>query len=706
MEEQNRHRDFGISRQGRSTIATKLLLLLLLMTLLPVGITAFLMFTTTGSIQRVALQEGRSALIENYESYLSDRTRDYAEALSKELTRIEDEAATIAAVAAMLYSNPGSFDIGSTRTYARHELGFLWTPEDQGSNVFAGSGFGMSDRVLREILLTEYLDPVLESIYESDENVSYVYFTSASGFARGYPWFDAEAVISGGTLQADIELLDHPIFFLADPEHNPERRAVWSEVYPDAAGRGFMVTCSYPVYRTGGLFAGVVGIDVTVELLSRKILELRSGDSGYAFLVGRHGALIAFTENASADIGYTLGDRLDRYNLFERAGEGLHGVLADMSAGSSGIRRITVNDVEKIIAYYPVLASDWMLGFVVPVEWITRAAFRTGEKIRARTGILRQQMVLIFAMLVIAVLLVTVVASRKIAHPVRELATGAQRIGSGDLAYRVPELTDDEIGDLAHSFNEMADSLKQRDEELSRVQQELIAAESLSSMGKVAAGVAHEIRNALGVIKNSLYYLKGKIHPAAGEEKRDAVLRHMGIMEREIVASERIISDLLTFSSPVIPQVRIVDLHRLLRDTVERVSFRPSVEVSFDFGQGTRRTSGDPLLLGQVFFNILQNAKQALPEERGLVKISTRAAGEGIEVSISDNGPGVSEENLAFLFEPFFTTKAKGIGLGLSLSKRIVEEHGGRIGVESTLGEGTTFTITLKKAADETKAAD
>ncbi|MFQ6104207.1 MAG: ATP-binding protein [Candidatus Glassbacteria bacterium] len=681
---------------GRTNIATKLLLLLILMTLVPVGITAVLMFTTAKQIQKVALDEGKAALVEKFESYLSDRTRDYAEGLGKELLRIEGEARAVASIAAALYSNPQAFEPDDTRTYTKHDLGFFWSPLQEGSNLFAGAGVEVNERFMEEVRLTEYLDPILENTYEEDENVAYVYFTSRSKFSRGYPWFDAQEVVRGGTLPPDLDVETHPIYYRADPSHNPEREVVWSDVYLDVAGRGFMVTCSCPVYTDDNWFCGVVGIDVTVERLSNRIHELEAGEAGYAFLIRGDGSVIAFTENASQDLGYDASVRPDRFNLFERAKEGLHGVLDVMSTGSSGIRWVVVEGNEKIVAFYPVVPSNWMLGLVVPVEWVTRAALKTGEKMRERTDLLRAEMFLFFFLLVTAVVLVTFMVSRKVARPVRELAEGARRIGSGDLGYRVSELSNDEIGDLAHSFNEMATSLREREEELARIQQELIMSESLSSMGKVAAGVAHEIRNALGVIKNSIYYLDGKLETGIEKENQAQVEKHMEIIEREIEIAEGIISELLNFASPLVAHVKELDLCLLIREAVDRTAFPAKTRVKLDFPAETLMIRGDPVLLGQVFFNILQNAKQAMPDG-GEVTVSMAVEETEISVKISDTGVGINPENIEMLFEPFFTTKAKGIGLGLSLSKRIIEEHKGRIEVESTEGEGTCFTIHLPK---------
>ena len=432
------------------------------------------------------------------------------------------------------------------------------------------------------------------------------------------------------------------------------------------------------------MFCGVVGIDVIVEWLPARIFGLNSQEGGYAFLMRRDGSVIAFTDNAYPDLGYDTGVRPDHFNLFDRARPEMQPELTLMASGASGIGRVVVDGAEKIIAYHPVVTSGWVLGLVVPVELVTRALLNTEEKMKDRTSMMITQMFFFFFFLVLVVLLVTFWASRKIAHPVRELAEGARRIGGGDLSYQVsggPD-SDDEIGYLASSFNEMARSLKERQEELAVIQQELIQSESLSSMGKVAAGVAHEIRNALGVIKNSMYYLKGKVEADSGDERRTQVTKHMMIIEKEINIAETIVSDLLTFASPLVPHLKAVDLHEILEQAAERIPFPENIQVFLDLHDhpSIPRIEGDPVLLGQVFFNIMQNAMQAMPDGGNLKVTLSFDEGETL-VKIADSGVGISEKNLGLLFEPFFTTRAKGIGLGLSLSRWIIEEHGRTITV-------------------------
>jgi signal transduction histidine kinase len=188
--------------------------------------------------------------------------------------------------------------------------------------------------------------------------------------------------------------------------------------------------------------------------------------------------------------------------------------------------------------------------------------------------------------------------------------------------------------------------------------------------------------------------MRKKLPRSTEIEQENALDKHMQIIEKEIDISESIISDLLDFTNPLVPHLKDVDLRTLLLETLDRVSLPDTIEVRLDLDEHDPNIQGDPILLGQVFLNIIQNARQAMPAG-GKIMVSLTPEDGDLRVKITDTGTGVSVENLKLLFEPFFTTKAKGMGLGLTLSKRIIEAHHGRVEVESVPGEGTTFLVYL-----------
>lgn len=226
--------------------------------------------------------------------------------------------------------------------------------------------------------------------------------------------------------------------------------------------------------------------------------------------------------------------------------------------------------------------------------------------------------------------------------------------------------------------------------ELKQMEEQLMRKEKMAVLGQFAGGVVHDLRNPLGAIKNAIYFLN-----LALEEPEPEVKESLEILEREVATSERIITSLLGFARAEPPSRREADMNDIIRMALTRVAIPANVEVTTTLDEALPTILADPDQLDRVFGNIILNAVQAMPEG-GRLTIKLGAPNEDeVTVSVADSGVGIPEENLGEIWEPLFTTKAKGIGLGLAIAKTLVEAHGGTIEVESTVGEGTKFTVML-----------
>ena len=327
--------------------------------------------------------------------------------------------------------------------------------------------------------------------------------------------------------------------------------------------------------------------------------------------------------------------------------------------------------------------------------------------------------------LIVIIAIMGYFASYKIVTPIQALQNGAALIGQGNLDHRLDIHTNDEIEQLANEFNNMAIELKgfysaleqkveERTMELKEAQTRLIQSERLLSMGQVAAGIGHELRNPLGVIRNSIYYLKGKI-----SYHDPKINKHINIIEKEIADSDKIVSDLLNFSRPIKPTLRLMDINNIIEEALSCNNIPEKVKVLKELDTNISPFLLDRDLILQVFNNIILNSIDAMQDggtlviktafrphavdlqsnsvkqERGILSKVYSLKSDFIEVSFSDTGKGIAEENQSKLFNPFFTTKAKGIGLGLAVSKRVIEEHKGSIEIMSKVDKGTTVTIRL-----------
>lgn len=242
---------------------------------------------------------------------------------------------------------------------------------------------------------------------------------------------------------------------------------------------------------------------------------------------------------------------------------------------------------------------------------------------------------------------------------------------------------------------ELRNSLK----ELKDAQAQLIHAEKMASIGQLSAGVAHEFRNKLNVIRLAVAYIRQN----AGRLKEDAVMKYLDRVDRSIDLATKISKDLLTFARPKDPRFGEVELTESLDEVLEMVGKKftiDKIEVRKEYDHAIAQVKGDKEQLMQVFLNIILNSIQAMPRggqlDINLDRVSLDSK-KYIQVLISDTGKGMPDDVRKNIFDPFFTTKGvdKGTGLGLSVSHGIIEAHGGFIEVESEVGKGSTFKVNL-----------
>ncbi len=231
--------------------------------------------------------------------------------------------------------------------------------------------------------------------------------------------------------------------------------------------------------------------------------------------------------------------------------------------------------------------------------------------------------------------------------------------------------------------------VEERTKELKDTQEQLIRKEKLSVLGQLAGGVGHELRNPLGVISNAVYYLK-MVLPDADENIKE----YLETISSEVDRSTKIVSDLLDFSSVKSIGKEEIAITDLIARILEKQPAPENIEIITTIPSDLPPVFVDPLQIRQVFDNLITNAYQAMPEG-GKLTIETKAEEDKAHVSVADTGGGISQENMEKLFEPLFTTKARGIGLGLAVSKNLVEANGGSIEVESEEGKGSTFIVIL-----------
>jgi len=291
-----------------------------------------------------------------------------------------------------------------------------------------------------------------------------------------------------------------------------------------------------------------------------------------------------------------------------------------------------------------------------------------------------------------------VVLTYTVQRPMVELQQKIAQLGGGDLNVAVSFAhRNDEIGDLGRNFNQMVLQLRESRIEIERLHRtQMSRAEHLATLGELATGLAHEIRNPLAGIAGVIEII-GRDLPASSPAR--SVVKDV---RQEIARINHIVTDLLQTARPHPPTVRKSDLNTTVEHAVmlgRQQALAKSVEIALHKDPSLPEVEHDSDQIHQVLLNLLLNALQAIDlqgsEANGRITVTVIPQGTMAVVEVTDNGRGIAPDHLPNIFRPFYTTKGDGTGLGLSLARRIVEDHQGRIDVTSAVGKGTTFAVVL-----------
>ncbi len=310
------------------------------------------------------------------------------------------------------------------------------------------------------------------------------------------------------------------------------------------------------------------------------------------------------------------------------------------------------------------------------------------------------------------------ILSRRVIKPVRELINITEKIADGKFpdnknigkVKEINQLYDalrvmyEEIEEGKKKLRDKINELEQKNTELSKTQGELIASEKLASLGRLSAGVAHEIGNPLSAISGYVDVLKRSQHLDP-----ETTSQYLGDIDREVDRLDNIIKSLLEYSRPKKYEPRILDINTVIKgsiDIIKRQGILKEISFKEELTEDSVMIEADPHQLSQVIINLILNAKDATTDNGEIVVASGSGSGEDVFISVRDNGAGIPSGLLGQIFDPFFTTKepGKGTGLGLSVSQRIVEAFGGTMTVRSEEGQGTLFILTFQRLRDYDKA--
>ena len=425
--------------------------------------------------------------------------------------------------------------------------------------------------------------------------------------------------------------------------------------------------------EAGGWLVGRLNL----EELWRMVDRIRVGDQGYALVVTSDGQLLAHGDPA-AKSRVARGDNLENHPLISRLAAGT--AAADTSSEQYSDERGPVLGVAARVA-----ALQW----TVIVEQPQVEAFAIPIRLQWQLGIA-------IAVALMAMLGIGYVWGFRFIGPILALTRSTGALAEGKLDERVTVETKDEIGQLGLAFNNMADKLVELQEDVRKKERQAL-------FGRISIGLVHDLSHPIQNIGNSCKLI---VKMFDDMEYRENFKR---TVERELAQVKRVLDDLRNIARPLPLDRFPLDLNKTVTDLVESMQTTAEVagltiETRLVFGQ--LYVEGDLFAMNRVYRNLLMNALQATPPKGEVVVRTLREDGHAV-VSVSDTGYGIPKERLDTIFDDFVTTKRRGLGLGLAISKKIVEQLGGAISVESEVNVGTTFTLRfpLTQARPTTKLA-
>ena len=532
-------------RAIRLSIRAKVLLLALGLALPPLITVSVLGLSSLDRARDTAVGISQTALLNQAEGNLEKRAADKARLYNAALDNIKDEVEGVAAYASgLIAAGPPPPD----------RVGRVWVSPDGPSPE---SERAHSAAVARARQFTPMLSAVVQrrALFQHHSLVSLGYIGLDDG---GVVAFNQDIINKLLELRP-FDVRTRPWYIAArDAGHT-----VWVDTYIDANTGNLVTTCATPLYDERGKFIGVVGLDMLLDTIQQDLLQLDMGDAGYAFLINDKGKVLVRPDLKVGQL--TWNQPFAGENLLEASDPMLHAVVERMTQGKQGIERLYYQGGIVYLAYAPIANAGWSVGMIIPEASIIRPAEEVGAAIDERQERLRAQVIGLVALSVSAVLLLGTLLSLLLTRPLLRLKTGAQRLAAGDLNHRLAQVSNDEIGDLVHSFNLMTDALQEKVAELENNLRQLATLNEVSnhfkailSLPQLLEAIPQAVREKFGFERAALYLLEGEtLHAVSasfgpGAEQQAAEFIAVANAEPITLQSETVEADIIRSGQAVI----------------------------------------------------------------------------------------------------------------------------------------------------------
>jgi len=452
-----------------SSIRDKLVFLLVLSCVIPASVVIWL-FSAQLSTTRSSFAETSShVLIERAKMMMGQYAVQQAESVELKLASLENEARVLSRAAETAYSRPQPWKSAyPERAIIKDKSGAYYgeyrTPDD--GDLFISGTNSLTPQVRHEVMVLEELTPVLMQIGDQHEEVIYTYVLTRDSIVRGYPAAPPiPDTIAEGVLDPYSDFTGMPFYAVADEKNNPTHSVKWTDVYLDPGGNGWMFSVCAPIYVENEM-KGVAALDITTKHMVEQILDLKVGESGYAFLMNStNGTVLGFPKSAASDLGWKKGMAPDELNLFTNEASAFYKAQSALRADQPMLKRLMMNGTPKYAYMQPVGSTGFRIVLVVGESELIDEIRQANNEVQALAKQSVNKLLGIALLVLIGSLIVALRYSNKLVKPLTELTHSAKQVAHGDFDYLVNIKSNDELGVLSKSFNQMVVELREREEE-------------------------------------------------------------------------------------------------------------------------------------------------------------------------------------------------------------------------------------------------
>ncbi|HEY5729935.1 MAG TPA: GAF domain-containing protein [Anaerolineales bacterium] len=399
--------------------------------------------------------------LERANSILAGTADRHIETLSTYFNSLQKNVLSLRDFNQNLFFDQSSFDSGmywdAEPILSKNDKGSWDNPNSEVGSVFIPAGTNLSERLISDLNTMRHMDLAVPSMLESNPDIIAVYFGGSTGYTLYYPNIDLASIVP-----ADFDVTGRPWYTAATEDLNPDKKAVWSDPYLDAALNGIVITNSAPVYDKSGKLRGVVAQDIQLSKISEIVNSIRVGETGYALLIDQDKRLIAITESGSNDLGLEsipLGSELRNEDL-QTAGAEFNTIILNMITGNEGLAQITLNGTERFIAYRPIEGVNFSLAIIVPEQEMLSEALEVKEQLETSNNSVLIASIFIILGVVLVTLFITRNFSNWLTAPLTILTETANSLARGNLDVRANITEKNEFGTLADTMNSMASKLQ------------------------------------------------------------------------------------------------------------------------------------------------------------------------------------------------------------------------------------------------------